>query len=290
MTLCISYKHFNRIKYDQAVTISDSRLTVLKKKQIPNETALNILPTNTFIAHQNDCGIKLHLIKHRNKRNERDIAFAVAGAVSLGIQSILHLEATFLGLMGEQTFEQTVVLIDKTIDKFWENAYDKEIEYLITLADDNNSTRIFRKIGKSNEIFTILEVKSENGITLGVIGDNSELIRSNILGEVNKLLIINNTIPIESALASACGRALRREIENEDNSFVGGNIQGIGLKGRDGFYMTIQYKEGVSFRGIYYGNEVYLDEFPSRYPTWPYDSNIYDPKIELELIAKKLIT
>lgn len=289
MTLCISFKHYNRQEYDQAFTIADSRLTVIRKEtQQVNEEGISILPANTKIVHQNDFGIKLHVIKHRNKKNERDIVIAVAGAVSLGIQSIIHLEACFAGLYGHQTFEQTIELIETTIDRFWENSYDKDIEYLITLADDETKTRIFRKIGRDHSLSKIEEILPEHEMTLGVIGDNCDAIKKTIFGEVNTLLVINNNIPIEAALDAACGRAMRREIENDENVYVGGYIQAAAMKGKEGYYMGVHYKDGISFRGVFYGKEVSLAEYPFKYPSWPYNWDIYNPKIELELVAEQL--
>lgn len=282
MTLCISYRHYNREAYDQAMALSDSRLTVVRNKR--DENGFVNISSDMEICHQNDFGIKLHVMKSDRKRGRRDIVASVAGAVSLGLQSIIHLEAVIIGILGRVSFDQLLEIIDETIDNFWRPAYDKEIEYLFMLADDSGRTRIFEKIGTPGQVYPLKEVPNDHGVYFGVIGDRKAEIKSIILSEVNKLLVCNARIPIEAALEVACVRAIRREIEDPQNLLVGGNIQAAAMKGDKGYYLSVQYDNHLSFRSASYPSQIDISKFPMLHPLWPLYLEIYNPQNEIEEI------
>ncbi|MGE0919758.1 hypothetical protein [Trichlorobacter lovleyi] len=270
------------------MALSDSRLTVVRNKNVENGF-VNI-PSDTEICHQNDFGIKLHVMKSDRKRGRRDIVASVAGAVSLGLQSIIHLEAVIIGLLGGAKFDQLIEIIDETIDNFWRTAYDKEIEYLFMLADDSGRTRIFEKIGTPREVYPLEEVPNEHGVYFGVIGDRKNEIKGIILCEVNKLLICKPRMPIETALEIACVRAIRREIEDPQNLLVGGNIQAAAMKGHEGYYLSAQYDNHLSFRSASYPSQINISRFPLMHPLWPFNSEIYNPRNAIEEIQEHVVT
>lgn len=297
MTLCIAFRHFNRGDYDQNFILSDSRLTVVRRTQPDStvsseqitenvERAFPLLPENVEIVHQNDSGIKIHVIHYEKKSGRRDITITVAGAVALGILSAIHLEATLNGLYGKYSYEQVLDIIEDHLNRFWQTAYDQDIEYLIMLADDDGKTHLWKKVGGRGGIKPLSEVMDENGMLLGVIGDQAELVRQQIFGDVNKLTLLNHDLILEEALDIASVRALRAAIENKDNPLVGGGIQAAVMKGTEGYYMTASYNGRYFFRGVEFGPTLRQDNAPLKHPTWPYDLAYYDPAVSIETAAE----
>lgn len=90
MTLCISYKCKSpNDDIPRAVCHADSRITILGS--IDKQTATGgFLPSNAKIRHQTDSGIKIQIVSAIRDDNEssRDFVFSIAGAVSLGLQSL----------------------------------------------------------------------------------------------------------------------------------------------------------------------------------------------------------
>lgn len=290
MTLCIAYRHFKREEYDQNFVISDSRLTVIRQSPSPPvEQGLVLLPSNQEIVHQNDSGIKIHVIHYEKKSGRRDITITVAGAVAMGMLTAMHLEATLNGLYGKYNYQQVLHIIEEHIDRFWQGAYDQDIEYLIMLADDDGWTHLFKKTGVHGRIGPMVEISEQHGLLFGVIGDRATEVEQRILGEVNQLTAFNRGMPFEEALDIACVRALRAAIEDESNLLVGGGIQAAVMKGIEGYYMTASYRDRYYFRGVEFGPELRSDNAPLKHPMWFYSVEKYDPTLPLAEIAEMTV-
>ena len=155
MTLCISFKDRNNDGIARAVCFSDSLITTLGAK---NQGV--ILPSHTEIKHQTELGIKIKIVSAISNSSEenRDFIFSIAGAVDIGLRSLVQLDLDFKIFCGNLSFEEQLQMIEKTLYKFWDTAYDKEIEYLLTTTDDNQTTRIFYINGAIDSGFTFKEV------------------------------------------------------------------------------------------------------------------------------------
>lgn len=282
MTLCISYRHYQDEKHSQSIAITDSRLTTSKRKtklqsNDSSESAKTFIPSNIEIVHQSDTGIKLHIIKSLNSAHQRDIVVSIAGSVSLGIQSVIHLESALRGITKYVNYDSLLKIIDVTIEKFWENAHDKEVEYLFMIPDDEGRSRILRK----HRNFSFEEIPPIHDIIVGVIGDNSKLIKERIIGDINRIITAKKEIPLYVATEVACIRAMRKEIEDEDNKLVGGAMQMGILEGNTADYYRVNYKGINYFRGISYGELIDLNTFPFYYRPWSIGVDLFDPEKDI---------
>jgi len=187
--------------------------------------------------------------------------------------------------MGVLILNKYSTIIEGSLEQFWKNAFDKEIEYLIMLADDSNRTRLFKKVSERHRFSPMQEIEAENGVLFGVIGDQAREVRQRIFGEVNTLMMLDAKMPAETALEIACVRALRSAIEDGDNLLVGGSIQAAVMKGREGYYMSVSYRGKFFFRGVEFGPVLRSDDAPLKHALWPYGDVKYDPSRNLETVA-----
>lgn len=254
MTLCISYK-FKSPNDDipRAICYADSRITTLGAST-KQTTVGGFLPSNAEIKHQTDRGIKIQIVSAITDGNEsyRDFAFSIAGAVSLGLQSLIHLDSVFKTFYENYSFEECINRIKITLHEFWKDAWDQEIEYLITATDDSGEIKIIYVRGtETNLVFE--EVQEEDELLLAVIGDNAEEARQRIRQETNSLMCAG--IEMYSALDVACLRMMRRAIEDQTQKFIGGNIQACLLVNKSVKYMTLDDGCNLLFRGVKYSRE-----------------------------------
>ena len=101
MTLCISYKY--KTLDDGTTTAfcySDSLITTLGAKSHQVGTS-SFLPSNAEIKHQTTRGIKIQIVSAITDggRRKRDFIFSIAGAVALGLQSLIHLDSVLKHFM-----------------------------------------------------------------------------------------------------------------------------------------------------------------------------------------------
>lgn len=261
--------------------MADSRITVIGPQT--KEKGISLLPSNQKIIHQTDKGIKLHIINSNQDKGRRDIIATVAGSVLLGLQSIIYLESTIEGMFGKITFEKIKEIIVRSITDFWEDAHDKEVEYLFNIADDQNRNRILSLTATSTSKPILHEIPSDHGVTIGVIGDQKERIRREIYSEITTILMLKADLePAEAALIS-CLRAMRRETENPGNIFVGGPIQLAAMKGTKAYYMASNYKDFLSFRGAKFNSLIDIRMAPLKHMSWPIFEKVYDPNLPLEV-------
>ena len=287
MTLCISYKY--RTLDDGTPTAfcyADSLLTTLGPKDRRGEKGA-FLPSNAEIRHQTPRGIKIHTVSASvgEKRSSRGFVFSIAGAVPLGLQSLIHLDSVFKTLRERYSFEEYISHAEKTLRDFWQHAWDKDIEYLITACDDHNETRIFHLKGTESDLITE-EVQLENGLLFAVIGDGAEKAREWILRETNSLVCAG--FDIYSSLDTACIRMMRRAIEDPTQIFIGGSIQSASLRGWEARYLTVDDGNQHAFRGVEYPveyeNLINRAPFPITYVC----GDIYDPQLNIGEIVPQL--
>ncbi|MCX5984104.1 MAG: hypothetical protein NTY89_20390 [Nostocales cyanobacterium LacPavin_0920_SED1_MAG_38_18] len=263
MTLCISYKCKSpNDDIPRAICYADSRITILGSSD--KQTAVGgFLPSNREIRYLTDSGIKIQIVSAITDDNEsyRDFVFSIAGAVSLGLQSLIHLDSVFKTFYENYSFEEYIDRIKITLHEFWKDAWDRDIEYLMTATDDSGEIRIIYIRGSESESDLVLkEVQHENELLLSVIGDNAEEAREMILRETNSLMCAG--MEMNSALDLACLRMMRRAVEDPNQIFIGGNIQSCYLKDKSAKYITLDNGSNLLFRGVKYSRE--WGDYPRR--------------------------
>lgn len=292
MTLCIAFKYRHADGIPRAIAYSDSLITVLGSNA--SQTAIGtFLPSNAEVKHQTPKGIKIQIVTALTKEGEvdRDFVFSIAGAVPLGLQSLIHLDSVFKTFCDNYSFEEYITKIKETLFEFWQDAYDKDIDYLLAATSDDRETKIFHIQGTgSDSNLYFEEVQPENGITLAVIGDCAGAARSQIMTEVNALMC--GEIELYSALDVACIRMLRRAIEDDTNRFVGGNIQACWLIQYKANYIALDNGRNLIYRGIEYSRE--WNDYPRNlntevdragFLTTKIDQDIYDPQMPIEQVV-----
>jgi len=296
MTLCISYKCKSpNDDIPRAVCYADSRITILGS--IDKHTAVGgFLPSNAEIRHQTDSGIKIQIVSSITDDNEnsRDFVFSIAGAVSLGLQSLVHLDSVFKTFYENYSFEEYINRIKITLHEFWKDAWDREIEYLMTATDDSGEIRIIYVRGSKSESDLVLkELQEENGLLLSVIGDNAEEARETIFRETNSLMCAG--MEMNSALDVACLRMMRRAIEDQNQISIGGNIQSCYLVDKSAKYITLDDGCNLLFRGVKYSRE--WRDYPRKLNTLVerpsflvsnINQDMYDPKKTIQEIMDQI--
>jgi hypothetical protein len=253
MTLCISYQFKSpNDSISRAICYSDSLITTTGA--ITDQAALKtFLPSDTEIKHRTDKGIKIQIVSASSEDGAptHDFIFSIAGAVSLGLQSLIHLESVFKIFYEKCSFEEYLRTIETVLNEFWEDARDKDIEYLITTVDDSKEVRIIHvKGGGSESSLVFEEIQKEGDLLLAVIGDNADEARNKILNETHALLYAG--YEVFSALDIACLRMIRRAVEDPEQEFIGGNIQSCMLTEDKAQYIVLDNGSHLLFRGIKY--------------------------------------
>lgn len=294
MTLCISYK-FKSPNDDipRAICYADSLITTLGAST--KQTAVGgFLPSNAEIKHQTDKGIKIQIVSAVTDSSEiyHDFVFSIAGAVSLGLQSLIHLDSVFKTFYENYSFEQYIDKVEITLHEFWQDAWDKEIEYLMTATDDIGEVRIIHIRGTESDL-VLEEIQHEHGLLLAVIGDNAEGSRATILREMNSLMCAG--MEMTSALDVACVRMMRRAIEDSTQKFIGGNMQACLLVDKNAKYMTLDDGANLLFRGVKYSRE--WRDYPRKLNTLierpsflvsNINQDMYDPQKSIQEIMEQI--
>ncbi|MBD2460534.1 hypothetical protein H6G89_05700 [Oscillatoria sp. FACHB-1407] len=293
MTLCISYK-FKSPNDDipRAICYADSRITTLGAST-KETTVGGFLPSNAEIKHQTDRGIKIQIVSAVTDGSEsyRDFVFSIAGAVSLGLQSLIHLDSVFKTFYENYSFEQYIDRVKITLHEFWQDAWDQEIEYLMTATDDSGKIRIIYVRGTESDL-VLEEIQQEDGLLLAVIGDNAEESRETIRRETNSLMCVG--MEMNSALDVACVRMMRRAIEDPNQTFIGGNMQACLLVDNSAKYLTLDDGTNLLFRGVKYSRE--WRDYPRKLNTLierpsflvsKVDQDMYDPQKSLQEIMEQ---
>ncbi|MFN6487130.1 MULTISPECIES: hypothetical protein [unclassified Nostoc] len=294
MTLCISYK-FKSPNDDipRAICYADSRITTLGAST-KQTTVGGFLPSNAEIKHKTDRGIKIQIVSAVTDGSEsyRDFVFSIAGSVSLGLQSLIHLDSVFKTFYENYSFEQYIDRAKITLHEFWQDAWDQEIEYLMTATDDIGEIRIIYVKGTESDL-VLEEIQQEDGLLLAVVGDNAEESRETIRRETNSLMCAG--MEMNSALDVACVRMMRRAIENPNQIFIGGNIQACLLVDKSAKYLTLDDGSNLLFRSVKYSREWRdyprklntLIERPS-FPVLNINQDMYDPQKSLQEIMNQI--
>jgi hypothetical protein len=287
MTLCISYKYKN---LDDGTTTafcySDSLITTVGASNHQLDIG-GFLPSNEEIKHRTTRGIKIHIVSAMTdgRSNNRDFVFSIAGAVPLGLQSLIHLDSVFKTFYGNYRFEEYIGRAERTLQEFWQDAWDKDIQYLVTAVDDVGEIRIIYIRGAKSESNLIVdEIEAENELLFAVIGDQAEPAKDLIRSETNSLMCAG--IEMYSALDLACLRMMRRAVEDPSQIFIGGNIQSCLLRGRNAQYVTLDNGNQLMYRGVEYSKEWNdsIDIAPR--PIFNIGEDIYNPQISIQEIVE----
>jgi hypothetical protein len=294
MTLCISHKFQFNEAIPFAVCYADSRITVIGASS--EQTSVGrFLQSNKEIKHQTDSGIKIQIVSaivvDGDEIDYRDFAFSIAGAVSLGLQSLIYLDSVFKTFYENYTFEEYIERIKITLYQFWKDAWDQEIEYLMTATDDSGKIRIIHIRGtETNLVFE--EVSEEDELLFAVIGDHAEEARQKIRQETNSLMCAG--MEMHLALEAACVRMMRRAIEDQNQIFIGGNIQACQLMDKRVTYLPLDDGCNLLFRGVKYSRERH--DYPRnlntldrpRFPVLDINQDKYNPQKSIQEIMEQI--
>lgn len=215
------------------MALSDSLLTTISNRQDSG----SFLPSNQEITHQTPYGVKIHLISGSAAYShyEIDILTAIAGNVSLGLQCTLHIESYLkYGLnrwLGDFKFD----LQSKVFD-FWFDARDKQLQMSFTLFDHKKRAHIFECAADEMGRFNFSEIEELNGFKLSVLGDGRKEAKEEIISRINSLLYTHD---LDEAIHIACVSALKKRIDDENERFIGGNMQGAVLNEYSGQYLVV---------------------------------------------------
>jgi hypothetical protein len=269
MSLCISFRTDNKI-----YSIADSQLTTTITKR---DTG-SLLPTDTEIVHTTPNAIKIQIASHPNSiyADRQDMVFNIAGNVSLGLQSVLHIDACLSGSPNLWA-EHIPDFIAEKLWLFWNTSRDKNIECILSINDHKRKLHLFEFIGTEDK-FEMGERKEENGILLSVIGDHKNEVREKILTATNSASF---KLDVDSALYYASLRELLRAIEDESNVFVGGNMQLAVLENYNAQYL-IQRRNGLFFRGAEIQNDEIVD-----IKTLDLEDEIFDLRLDFQQLLSE---
>lgn len=206
MTLCIMLR-----RPDQTVlSIADSRLTLESNEK----------------AWMTDLAVKLHYATQESTfypASRFDVSFGVSGTLSLGLQSILYLDACLKGESGTWADAIVNIIRDKLWD-FWEEAISKDITYSIGLHNHKGKARIFEwECLGARSLPTFREVDEFEGLLFSVHGDGATSVREQVLSEVNACSYCD--VALEEALAFAAIRALQSSMQDDSKPYIGGQVQ-----------------------------------------------------------------
>jgi hypothetical protein len=286
MTLCISHKYSTLDDgTPTAFCYADSLLTTLGARN--HQTGVGFLPSNAEIKHQTPRGIKIQIVSAitDGRASFRDFVFSIAGAVSLGLQSLIHLDSVFKTFYGNYRFEEYINRTEMTLREFWQDAWDKDIEYLITATDDVGEMRIIYVKGTESDLI-FEEVYPKDGLLFAVIGDGAEEAQNMIRRETNSLMCAG--IEMDSALEIACLRMMRRAVEDPNQVFIGGSIQSVLLRGRNAQYITLDDGSHLMYRGVKYPKVWNSSITRPPFPITSIDHNRYNPQVSLQEIVEQL--
>lgn len=246
MSLCISYRTEN----GKAITLSDSLLTTIRKKERSNKEekeSAAFLQSNQEILHQTPYGIKVQILSQKNSSyaSRFDIVVSIAGNVSLGLQSLLHLDAILQGTSYALWAEQIPSIIEDKIYLFWNNARDQSLQMSFVINDHKGRTKIY-ELYAENDIFDFSEVKEENGVLVSVIGDGSITVKEKIFQKVNSFMYSNKSF--NEIIHIAAVETLVEKIKDQNSIFIGGSLQGAIFNHYLASYLKIH--DGITyFRG-----------------------------------------
>ena len=207
MTLCISLRQSDR----SILTLSDSRLTLEAEGKV----------------WTTDQAVKMHYASQSLNAygSERmDIVFAVSGTLSLGLQSILFVDAYLQGLSHTWDSQIVGIINDKFWD-FWSDAISKDISYSIALHGHKSEPKIYEwSCPGGAALPSFKRVEEEHGMLFSVHGDGAEATHARILMQVNACCL-SVGCPPEAALPFAAIRELSAAINDPERRYIGGHIQ-----------------------------------------------------------------
>lgn len=246
MSLCISYRTTN----GKAVTLSDSLLTTVRKKEQSNNDeneSASFLPSDQEILHQTPYGIKVQILSQKDSlySSRFDVVVSIAGNVSLGLQSLLHLDAILQGTSFVTWAEHVPWKIEEKIRLFWNNARDQSLQMSFVINDHKGRTKIY-ELNAENGIFDFFEVEEENGVLVSVIGDGSIAVREKIFQKVNSLMYSDKSL--NEIIHIAAVETLVETIRDHNSIFIGGSLQGAIFNHYLASYLKI-HDDVTYFRG-----------------------------------------
>ncbi|WP_431099765.1 hypothetical protein [Roseateles noduli] len=170
--------------------------------------------------------VKLHYATQENTiypASRFDVCFGISGTLSLGLQSVLYLDACLKGESG--TWADAIVnIIRDKLWGFWEEAISKDITYSIGLHNHKGKARIFEWecLGAASTP-SYREVKEFEGLLFSVHGDGATAVREQILSEVGACSYCD--VRLEEVLAFAAIRVLQSSIMDDSKPYIGGQVQ-----------------------------------------------------------------
>ncbi|KEA63394.1 hypothetical protein ADIMK_2431 [Marinobacterium lacunae] len=237
MTLCITYA----TDTGKALSVSDSLLSTIKRKEKPSEENASFLPSDQELIHQTPFAVKIHIVKNAAAYggHEVDMLTAIAGNLSLGLQCTLHIEAYMQsGLtrwFGDLKFD-----LEQRIRQFWNHARDQQLQMSFALFDHKSRPHIFECRSDEFGAFAFSSAEDSGGFKLSVLGDGADQVRESILCKVNSLLYQHD---LETALRIASVSKLQEKIEDDAELFIGGSIQGAHMQEYHAQYLLVDYLE-----------------------------------------------
>lgn len=288
MTICITYRYKTVQGKEWLIALTDSRLTRIgaKENPLPSDTSEDkgtLLPSNMEIKHQNDHATKLHLLNKAGS-DGRQAMISVAGAVALGLHSLLHLESVMESIFMQLNFNQFISKSESVMEEFWETSFDRDVEYLMGVRESNGKARLFQFTGeKQNQKFEVEELQEEHDLLLGLIGDKVEETKKEIICLTQSMLYTFDRI--DDALDAACHRVLRKRLADPSDLTVGGNVN-MAIMADDCRHVYVEDDEVVYFRGLKLAPaELPPGVFPLRKHHW-YLAR-YDPKVPVNEIKTR---
>lgn len=210
----------------------------------PDQSVLSIADSRLTLegngkAWTTDLAVKLHYATQESTfypAARFDISFGVSGTLSLGLQSILYLDACLKGESGTWADAIVNIIGDKLWD-FWEAAISKDITYSIGLHNHKGRARIFEWecLGPTSKP-TYREVEELDGMLFSVHGDGANLVRERILSEVNASSYCE--LAVEDALTFAAVRALQAAIDDDTKRYIGGHVQACLLERHEAEFLV----------------------------------------------------
>lgn len=280
-----------------AYSLADTLLTVISRRSncgtLPDKaTLVRVIPEGWEVKNQTKYGVKTYPVLQKSAVGDvrvRPMVFCIAGSVALGLHSLIHLEARLTGtpLMG--SLDELLHFVVNTLREFWDGAFDKDIEYLFAITD-NNQLHLYKIVGDRNT-FDLLEIARTHGLLFGIIGDGVEEVNQQILQEAQSLCVAG--ISTKPALFTACVRALKRSINDPNIWTVGGGIQACMMNGNkvENLLVCVAqgecYYRGAKLSGTFLQETGEFGLGGTGSGVLLLDHIRYDPNVRIEVVAER---
>lgn len=196
--------------------LSDSLLTADMRGRDGNVT-----------THLIERSIKTYIVRYQHRGGEApvpvDISFGVAGNISLGLQSLLFVEARVRAPRRDfLSSDQLRDAVSNDLGLFWKSAADKTVEYACAwIHPDDARPRLFRARAAPGHHGHLDEVASAGGVLLTAVGDDAEVAEREVRAEATAALYAISDLSPHGAHFASAVRVLRRWMRDENRAGVG---------------------------------------------------------------------